>query len=97
MGKLQAAHWIVVIATAAVGLVMATDVLLAQVSGSPPRGETPSSTEKYWTEERKRGAATNMPSPAVDPKAPRTRNPKPSGPVQPMTQQGSPPPTGQTR
>ena len=96
MDKLQAARWTAAIATG-VCLIMTSSEPRAQVSTTPGPGQTPSATEKYWTEQRKRDAVPIMPSPAVDPKAPPSRNPRPAGPVQPMTQPGSPPQTGQTR
>jgi hypothetical protein len=95
MGRLRAARWTAAIGTAAV--IMTSNVLLAQVGTGRRPGEPPSATEKYWTEERKREAVPLMPSPAVDPKAPRSRNPKPAGPVRPMTQPASPQPAAESR
>ena len=97
MGKLQAAQWTAAIAAAAIGVIMTSEDLLAQVSTTPGPGQTPSATENYWTEQRKRDAVPNMPSPAVDPKAPPARNPGATGPVRPMGQPGSAPTTGESR
>ena len=97
MDKLRAARWTAAIGTAAMGLIVTSNVLLAQVGAGRPPGETPSATEKYWTEQRKREAVPLMPSPAVDPKAPPNRNRKPAGPVRPMTQPDSPRPAAENR